>query len=189
MKIMRYIGVLLFALLMGMPGETEAQARKADRVIVVQGDRHTVRKERRHKRRVRRRVVRRTLRSLPAGTRAVIYNKLSWYPVGGRYYLARKGVYVRAFPPVGFRTRILAVAPVRIVVRNRPYWYAEGVFYEMQGEDYVVAETPVGAVVPELPGEAGEIDMDGVTNYELNNAVYRQVENGYEIIELLEGED
>ena len=72
------------------------------------------------------------------------------------------------------------------MVRNRPFWYAEGVFYTRDGEEYVVAETPVGAVVPELPEEAEELEMGDVPAYELNNAVYQEVEDGYEIIDLLD---
>ncbi len=95
---------------------------------------------------------------------------------------------MRSFPPVGFRIRTLALAPVRIVVRNRPFWYAQGVFYVKQNEEYIVAETPVGAVVPELPEDAEEIDFSGVTAYELNDAIYQEVDDGYEIIDLLEDE-
>ena len=78
------------------------------------------------------------------------------------------------------------MAPLRIVVRNRPYWYAQGVFYEMQNEEYVVTETPVGAVVPDLPEDAEEIDFSGLTAYELNDAVYKEVDEGYEVIDLLD---
>jgi len=43
-------------------------------------------------------------------------------------------------------------------------------------------------VINELPEDAEEIDFDGVTMHELNQAVYKEVENGYEIIEVLEEE-
>ena len=182
MKATYVYGPLLMSLLMGMPSEAEAQPLSSNRVTVVKADRPAKRKIRRKKRRVRRR----TLRCLPAETRAVAYRNRQYYPVRGIYYVPRSGRYVRAFPPAGFRIRNLAVSPIRIAVRNRPYWYAAGVFYEKQGEDYVVTDTPVGAVVPELPGDAAEIDFSGMTAYELNDAVYREVDQGYEIIDVLE---
>ena len=177
--------VLLLIFLIGMPVEISAQRTAGRTVAVVKVDRPTQRKIKRTKRRVRRQ----TLRSLPAGTRAVVYRKVGYYPVGGRFYVARKGVYVRSFPPRGFRVRTLGVRPVRIVVRTRPYWYAEGVFYQKQGEDYIVCETPVGAVVSELPEDAVELDWAEVSAYELNNAVYQEVDGGYEVIDLLGEED
>ena len=184
MKNYLIVSVLVLGFAFSAPAEASAQTKRS--VAVVKVDRPAKRKIRRTKRRVRRRTVRRTLRSLPAGTRAVVHRRVSYYPVRGRYYVARKGVYVRSFPPVGFRIRTLAVTPVRIVVRNRPYWYAEGVFYQKEGADYIVSETPVGAVVPTVPDESEAFDLEGVPTYELNNAVYQEVEDGYEIIELLD---
>ncbi len=182
MKIATYSGMVLMLIMIGLPANLQAQRRTAQAVAVVKVDRPAKRQIRRHERRVHRR----TLRKLPAGTRAVVYRNRNYYPVGGMYYVSRKGAYIRTFPPVGFRIRTLAVAPVRVVVRSRPYWYAEGIFYTKEQEEYVVAETTVGAVVPELPEDAGEIDFSGVTAYELNNAVYQEVEDGFEVIELLD---
>ena len=182
MKACSFLPVLVLALFLGTPSETEAQT---SRVTVVKVDRPGKGKVRRTRRRVRRRTVRRTLRRLPAGTRAVVYRNVNYYPVGGRYYLARNGAYVRVHPPVGFRMRTLAAVPVRIAFRNRVYWYSEGTFYDQDGTDYVVTPAPVGAVVPDLPEEAEAIEMDGITNYELDQAVYREVEDGFEVIEWL----
>ncbi len=128
---------MILALLLWTPAETAAQSSRT--VAVVKVDRPAKRKIRRKKRRV----VRRTLRKLPRGTRAIVWRNVNYYPVRGRYYLARRGVYVRAFPPAGFRIRSLAVKPIRIVVRNRPVWYAEGVFYKQAGSGYEVVPTLV----------------------------------------------
>lgn len=180
MKNFHVLTAMILALLLWTPAETAAQSTRT--VTVVKADRPAKRKIRRKQRRV----VRRTLRKLPRSTRAIAWRNVNYYPVRGRYYLARRGVYVRAFPPVGFRMRRLAVKPIRILVRARPYWYAEGVFYKETDGGYEVVPTPVGAVVPELPEEAEALDMDGITTYELNDAIYREVADGYEIIELLE---
>ena len=44
-------------------------------------------------------------------------------------------------------------------------------------------------MVSELPEDAEDIDFDGVSAYELNEAIYTAVEDGYEIIEVLEEEE
>lgn len=196
MKSTFFFGLIILALLFCLPVAVEAQTTVSRTTTVVKTDptkRAAVRRKNRRirkrvNRRVNRRVARRTLRRLPSGTRAVAFRSVNYYPVRGMYYVSRRGVYVRTFPPRGFRVRALAVAPVRIVVRNRPYWHSEGVFYEKDGEDYEVVDTPVGAVVPELPEDAEELDFSDVPSYELNNAVYQQVDEGYEIVEILDEE-
>ncbi|RUA18545.1 MAG: hypothetical protein DSY83_01975 [Flavobacteriia bacterium] len=104
------------------------------------------------------------------------------------YFVRHKGVYVRTFPVRGLRLRVLPTATVRIVVRGVPYQYADGVFYWEDNGEYEVVAPPVGAVVKELPKDAEEIDFDGITMHELNQAIYKEVDNGYEIIEVLEEE-
>lgn len=100
--------------------------------------------------------------------------------------MARKGVYVRAFPPRGFRLRFLPVSAVTLSVHGARYTYADGIFYQKINDEYEIVEPPLGAVVKELPEDAEEIDFDGVSVYELNNALYEAVEDGYEVIDLLE---
>ncbi len=179
---MPLLGILLGILLVGLPTELEAQRRSSKSVTVVRVDRTTKRAVYKKQKRVQRR----TIKRLPSGTRAVVYRNRNYYPVRGMYYVSSKGVYVRTFPPVGFRIRTLAVVPVRVVVRNRPFWYAQGVFYVKQNQEYVVTETPIGAVVPDLPEDAEEIDFSGLSAYELNDVIYQEVDAGYEVIDLLE---
>lgn len=182
MKTLPIFGIITLLLLFGMPQQLEAQRTKTKSVTVVRVDRSTKPAVRKRQKRVHRR----TIKSLPSGTRAVVYRSRNYYPIRGMYYVSRKGAYVRTFPPVGFRIRTLSVVPVRIVVRNRAFWYAQGVFYVKQNKEYVVIETPVGAVVPELPEDAEEIDFSGLEAYELNDAIYQEVDEGYEIIHLQE---
>ncbi|MDG1572558.1 DUF6515 family protein [Robiginitalea sp. M366] len=185
MKKIHFLLAALLGILMLLPAEGEAQASRTVTVVKVNRQHPVKRTVRRKKRKVRRRAFR-TLRQLPAGTRAIRYRSVAYYPVGGKYYVASKGVYVRTFPPRGFRVRTLAVAPVRVVVARKPFWYAQGVFYTREGSEYEVVDAPVGAIVPELPDEAEPLDWDGVSAYELNAAVYREVDNGFEVIDLLD---
>jgi len=173
---MKNLKLILFLFALFFVGTTEyAEAQVSRRV-----ERRVVRRKvRRHNRRV----VRRTLRQLPANTRPIVYRKISF---GGMYYIHRNGIYVRTFPPRGFRLAVVPTTAVIITVRGTRYHYADGVFYQPVDGEYAVAAPPIGAVVTDLPEDAEEIDFDGVTMHELNQAVYKEVENGYEIIEVLE---
>ncbi len=154
---------------------------------------NTIRQKRKIKRKVRRqnrRVFRRTLRRLPANTRPLVFRNVSYYPVRGMYFVRRQGVYVRTFPPRGFRLRALPATAIALTVNGNRYNYADGIFYQKSNEeDYEITEPPIGAIVEELPEDATELDFDGLTAYELNKAVYKVVEDGYEIIDVLEVED
>lgn len=67
--------------------------------------------------------------------------------------------------------------------------YADGIYYQQVDNEYEIVEPPIGAVVKALPEDAEEIDFDGVSAYELNDAVYKAIEDGYEVIDVLEGEE
>ena len=185
---MKYVNLILFCLLVTFFGPIEsAEAQVTVNRTVVR----TSRVNRPAKRRIRRqnrRIYRRTLRRLPANTRAIRFRRVNYYPVGGMFYVKRRGVYYRTFPPRGFRLRALPTTAVVINVRGASYNYADGVFYQRVEDAYEVATPPVGAVVAELPEDAEEINFDGVTAYELDEAVYQAVEDGYEIIDVLEEE-
>ncbi|MDC6367068.1 MULTISPECIES: DUF6515 family protein [Flavobacteriaceae] len=181
MKNLRLAMFLFACLSIGSLQYVEAQVYRAS-----QERRMIRRKVRRHNRRV----VQRTIRRLPANTRPVIYRRATYYPVGGMYYVKRRGAYVRAFPPRGFRLRVLPATAVALTVRGTAYRYADGLFYQnVDGDEFEVASPPVGAVVESLPDDAEEIDFGGVSAYELNEAIYKAVEDGYEIIDVLEQEE
>ena len=82
--------------------------------------------------------------------------------------------------------RVLPAGAIFINVRGNRYNYADGVFYSEVDGEYEIAEPPVGAIISELPEDAEEIDFEGLTAYELNEAVYKAVEDGYEVIDVLE---
>ncbi|MBT8280453.1 MAG: hypothetical protein KJO16_02675 [Muriicola sp.] len=165
--------------------EVEAQVVSRRTNTVVRVNRAKKRKVRRKKRRVRRR----TLRRLPANTRARVWRNVSYYPVGGMYYVARRGVYARAFPPRGFRIRTVAGALTRLMVRGAVYYYSAGVFYRNVDEEYEVVAAPIGAVINELPEDAEEMDFDGITTYELNETLYKAIDDGYEVVDLMDDDE
>ncbi len=181
MKNFKYVIGLLLVFFLFPNQEAEAQVVRSRRAKVTKIQ-SVKRKVRRHNRRV----ARRTLRRLPEGTVAVVHRNVSYYPVGGMFFIARKGIYARAFPPRGFRLRVLPRTAIRLAVRGTYFMYAEGVFYQQVGEEYEVVPVPIGAVVKELPEDAEEIDFDGISAFELNDAVYKAMEDGYEVIDVLE---
>lgn len=177
------VGLLLAFFFQSPEAEAQVVTRRTTKVVKV--NRPTKRKIRRHKRHVRRR----TLKRLPANTRARVWRNVSYYPVGGMYFVARKGAYVRAFPPRGFRIRTIPGALTRLMVRGSVFYYSAGVFYRNVDEEYEVVAAPVGAVIKDLPEDAEEINFDGITTYELNETLYQAIDDGYEVIELLEEEE
>ena len=180
---MRFALILILSLFFIPNTTVEAQTNTRSGI---RKERKVRRAKRRVVRRVNRRVVRRTLRRLPANTRPLVYRNATFYPVGSMYYVRKNRAYVRAFPPRGFRLRRLPAAAIALTVRGVRYRYAAGVFYRAQeNEEFEVTEAPIGAVVPELPEDASEIDFDGIPAYELNEAVYKAVEDGYEIIDVV----
>jgi hypothetical protein len=124
----------------------------------------------------------RTLKRIPKGTRAVVYRTVRYYPVQGMFYVSRKGIYQRTFPPVGFRVRNLSVRPTRIVVKGKRYYYSFGIFYQKKGSDYLVVKTHMGEVVRKLPKDTAKITWEGSVAHQLNGVVYRKVKGGYQVI-------
>ena len=182
--------ILLLLLVFLMPVESEAQVRRNRRTVVVTTtnvDKRQVRRiTRRQVRRIHRRGRFRTLRTLPAGTRAVIFRNVNYYPVRGVYYVRRNGVYIRRLPPPGFRVAALTGTLVRLSVRGNPYVYSEGVFYRETGNEYELVAPPQGAIIEELPEGVEEILLEDMTAYELYDTLYTQTEEGYEVIGTLE---
>jgi hypothetical protein len=75
------------------------------------------------------------------------------------------------------------------MVRGAVYYYSAGIFYQNVNDEYEVVAAPIGAVVTELPEDAEEMDFEGITTYELNETLYKAIDDGYEVIELLDEKD
>ena len=72
-------------------------------------------------------------------------------------------------------------------MRNYPYYYYNGTYYDQRGNDYYVVSPPEGAIVESLPEGYETVVVDGETYYTIDGAQYRPVvvENGeiwYEVI-------
>ncbi len=188
MKALQFIIPFLLLVFL-LPVESEAQVRRNRRTVVVttKANKRQVRRiTRRQARRIHRRNRFRTFRTLPVGTRAVVYRNVNYYPVRGVYYVRRGGVYVRHLPPRGFRVAALTGTLVRLSVRGTPYVYSEGVFYREVNNEYELVAPPEGAVIEELPEEVEEVLLEDMTAYELYDTLYAKTEEGYEVIGTLE---
>ncbi len=193
MKLVKCIIPLLLLVFLAPMDSTEAQiSRRKRRTVVVTTNankRQIRRVTRRQVRRVRRRGRYRTLRRLPAGTRAIVYRNVNYYPVRGVYYVRRGGVYVIGIPPRGFRVARLTGALVRLSVTGNTYVYSEGIFYREIDNAYEVVPPPKGAVIEELPEEAEAMLLEDMTAYELYETLYAKTEDGYEVLGTLEDYD
>ncbi len=91
-------------------------------------------------------------------------------------------------PPFGLFINTLPLGHRRIYVRDYPYYYYNGTYYDQRDDDrYVVVSPPVGAVVESIPDGYKTINIDGETYYTVDGAQYKPVlqENGeiwYEVI-------
>lgn len=188
MKSLRLIILLILFVFMAPVKKADAQVRRNRTVVVsTKANKRQVRRiTRRQVRRVRRRNRFRTLRTLPVGTRAVVFRRVNYYPVNGVYYVRRNGIYVRQLPPRGFRVARLTGRIVRLSLRNNAYVFSEGIFYKEVDNQYEVVEAPKGAVLDELPEDVEEMILDDITAYELYDTLYTKTEDGYEVLGQLE---
>ena len=56
---------------------------------------------------------------------------------------------------------------------NVNYYYNDGVFYILDGNEYVVIEAPIGALVTEIPEDYEEIVVGGETYYKVDNILFK----------------
>lgn len=104
-----------------------------------------------------------------------------------RYYHGYypRGYYYRPYryygPPIGFRVGFLPYGFLTFNTGWGPYYYYDGFFYrpyantQTQTEQYEVVDPPMGVVIPNLPGGARKVVIDGNTYYEKNGTFYQEV--------------
>jgi hypothetical protein len=84
----------------------------------------------------------------------------------------------------GQRRRSLRSGYIQIFINATPYYYDDGIYYQLQSADSTYQEVypPVGAVVQTLPDGAIEVYTTDATYYYAGGAFYAQNENGFEIV-------
>jgi hypothetical protein len=82
-----------------------------------------------------------------------------------RYYYPRFGLFVSTLP-FGY----FSLGPA-----FGPYFYYGGTYYVQSDNGYRVTEAPDGAMVPDLPADAQEVEVNGQTYYDVNGTYYQEV--------------
>ena len=90
--------------------------------------------------------------------------------------------YTRHYVPHGKTERMVPEGYTRLFVGGVEYYYWEGMFYRMNGPEYVVVPAPVGAVVPVIPPGCRPVMVEGVPYYAVNNVTYMQTTVGYQVV-------
>lgn len=135
----------------------------------------------------------------PRGAKVIKYNKRKYWLHNGVYYRKTAAGYKVVRPVRGLRVRVLPVGFRRVVVRNKPYFYYYGTYYQQVDgeEEYEVVDAPVEAQVDALPeGYTEEVQEDGSVHYVLDGVHYKEVpldedgnEWGYEVVKVDEVAD
>ena len=69
----------------------------------------------------------------------------------------------------------------RIFVNQTPYFYDDGLYYQQSGNEYQEIYPPIGAVVPELPDGAVEVQAGDTIYYYAGGAFYVQQGDGFAV--------
>ncbi|TWR24354.1 hypothetical protein FPZ42_17535 [Mucilaginibacter achroorhodeus] len=78
-------------------------------------------------------------------------------------------------PRIGFSIGVLPFGYYPFWWNNYQYYYADGLYYQYNDNQYTVVEPPVGAEVKSLPSKAEPITINGEQFYESNGVYYRAV--------------
>ena len=87
------------------------------------------------------------------------------------------------YPRRGEIVDVLPVGSVHAQFHGSPFWFAGGVWLRADGARFVVAEPPVGIVVPALPPAAVTLTIGGAPYYYANEVYYATVPGrGYAVV-------
>lgn len=86
-------------------------------------------------------------------------------------------------PDFGHSERRLPRERVFIRVRNHPYYYFGGTFYDYYGGSYVIVNAPIGAMVPYLPGGYVSFLLGPTRYFYFGGTYYINRGQQYEVVE------
>ncbi|MFC1668159.1 DUF6515 family protein [Chlamydiota bacterium] len=87
-------------------------------------------------------------------------------------------------PRYGNPVHVLPQGYRQIVVGGKPYFYHNGVYYTGGPSGYVVAQAPMGAVVPFIPQGYSTVYVNGVEHYYYGGTYYASGPGGYVVATL-----
>jgi hypothetical protein len=82
----------------------------------------------------------------------------------------------------GARRHGLRAGYLRLFVGGMPFFYDDGIYFQMEGGDYQEVYPPIGAVVKELPDGVIEIESEGALYYYAGGAFYVRLDDGFVIV-------
>jgi hypothetical protein len=119
----------------------------------------------------------RTVAVLPNGYATCVYRKNNYYFHDGFFYRNYDNSYHVIAAPIGIKIRALPIGCRQIIMRGQPHFFYRGAFYKSVGNEYEAVAPEVGTVVPEIPDEIAEqIEVEGITYYEIEDYLYKPVE-------------
>lgn len=102
-----------------------------------------------------------------------------WRP---RYNYYQNGYHI--YPYMYAPTVYMSSSYTPVTYTGGTYYYDQGVFYQDLGTSgYAAVPPPVGAVVSTLPTGSIQISSRGETYYIFNQVYYKQVPQGYQVVE------
>ncbi|MEP6711474.1 MAG: DUF6515 family protein [Ferruginibacter sp.] len=128
--------------------------------------------------------------SFPYGYQTINYGGYGYRYCQGNYYRPYNNSFIVVGAPIGIFINTLPFGYRRIVVRDNPYYYYNGTYYDQRADNnYSVVAPPLGAVVESIPEGYETIVVDGQTYYNVDGVQYKPVvqDNGeiwYEVIKV-----
>ena len=127
-------------------------------------------------------------KTLPRDAKIIHRGSHDYYYSAGRYYKYVNNVYVVSRPPVG---AIIAKSILNGLLKltdyvvkdaygknQRYYTDDDGVYYVKSGNNYIVVDPPIGAILYELPYGFEEVTINGTKYYQVDDNFYELVYNG-----------
>ena len=110
-------------------------------------------------------------------------------PPGDFYRFDERHWHYRYYPRFGYITPRIPDRRIRIVYRDRDYFFYGGVWYRPHGLDFEVIAPPIGIYVPVLPPYYTTIWIGGRPYYYANDVYYiwRSDRSRYQVVEAPNG--
>lgn len=106
-------------------------------------------------------------------------------PPGDFYRFDDRHSHYRYYPRFGYIAPRIPDDRIRVVYRNRDYFYYSGIWYQPHGLSFEVIAPPIGIYVPVLPRYYTTIWVNHIPYYYANNVYYvwRYDRSRYQVVE------
>ncbi|MGR9043791.1 MAG: DUF6515 family protein, partial [Gammaproteobacteria bacterium] len=98
-----------------------------------------------------------------------------------RRYIAPYPTYRHYYKP-GYRVKPLPYGASRIYHNNYEYYFYDGFFYRPSRSGYIVVESPIGAIIANLPPLHHIFHWHGQPYFVVGDTFYRRHPRGYIVV-------